>query len=273
MRLVHDYIMPYRGFYTTGGLCRARIYYRANSDKDAPPAIAVLSEIPENENTSITNLCETLFCELSLDRSLPEGTWLIEHYPRDENQLRAGLSEELDLVSFGPLSSPPDGEAAGLPYVFRAIGGVSRPTFGPASWERIERDVLQWYLGASFEWEPQPDKPPAYASRIEAERQRRADEDNARAVVEEAALPERPEIEPAFGEGSEYLVIRRAEDTDNPRAAALETNVVRSVIQHPPPPHGIRDRLRRLGARGPCSQHPVRPRTRRHGRQGVSALL
>lgn len=234
MRLVHDYIMPYRGFYTTGGLCRARIYYRANSDKDAPPAIAVLSEIPENENTSITNLCETLFCELSLDRSLPEGTWLIEHYPRDENQLRAGLSEELDLVSFGPLSSPPDGEAAGLPYVFRAIGGVSRPTFGPASWERIERDVLQWYLGASFEWEPQPDKPPAYASRIEAERQRRADEDNARAVVEEAALPERPEIEPAFGEGSEYLVIRRAEDTDNPRAAALETNVVRSIIQHSP---------------------------------------
>lgn len=234
MRLAYDYMMPYRGYHRPGGLCRVRIYYPEPSDKDAPPAIAVLSEIPENENTSITNLAETLFCELSLDRGLSRGTWFIEHYPRDENQRRAGLSEETDLVSFGPLSGSPVGEAAGLPYVLRAIGGVSRPTFGPASWEPIEQDMLQWYLGGSFDWEPVPEKPAAYARRIEDERQRTADESNARAVVEEAALPERPEIEPAFGEGSEYLVIRRTEDTDNPRAAALETNVVRTVIQHSP---------------------------------------
>lgn len=234
MRLAQDYMMPYRGYHTPGGLCRARIYYPESAGEDSPSAIAVLSEIPENENTSITNLAETLFCELSLDRGLPEGTWFIEHYPRDENQRRAGLAEEIDVVSFGPLNGQPDGEAAGLPYVLRALGGLSRPTFGPAGWEPIERDMLEWNLGAGFQWEPLPDKPSAYSSRIETERQRSADESNARAVVEEAALPERPAIEPAFAEGSEYLVIRRAEEMDNPRAAALETNVVRSVIHHSP---------------------------------------
>lgn len=234
MNLSRDYMLPYRGYHTPGGLCRVRLYTRSSGDPVGPPALAVLSELPENRNTSVTNMAEVLFCEVALDQDLPAGTVFVEHHPRDENQLRASLEEEIDLVTFSPLTGAVSGHAAGLPYTLVQMGGRKRPSFSTPDWEPLAREDLQRMVGHAFLWEPVPQLPTAYAERIEAEHQYAEDEQRARAVVEEAALPEPPEIQPALGSGSEYLVVRRVRNPESPGAGELHTNVPRSVIHHSP---------------------------------------
>src|SRR5918993_4176098 len=84
MTLTHDYTHRYRGLWTEGGVCRVRVY-------DAPDAtpVIVVTELPENENTSITNLMEYLAAELIAKHfphrfDYPEPAIVVEHYPPPE---------------------------------------------------------------------------------------------------------------------------------------------------------------------------------------------
>jgi hypothetical protein len=85
----HDFRYPFRGYYDRepGGACRVRIL-----QEPGKPPILVLTELPENETTSVTNLMETLAPEL-IGRHLPhryevideEPAIVIEHYPPVED--------------------------------------------------------------------------------------------------------------------------------------------------------------------------------------------
>ena len=59
MRKTHDYHYQYHGFWRPGGVCRVRIY----EEEDRPPVV-LCSELPENTNTSITNMAESLAAEI-----------------------------------------------------------------------------------------------------------------------------------------------------------------------------------------------------------------
>lgn len=67
MHKTHDYIHPYRGYWSNGGRCRIRIYR-----KDTQASVVICSQLPENANTSITNMAEYLAAEMIENHSLPK---------------------------------------------------------------------------------------------------------------------------------------------------------------------------------------------------------
>ncbi len=54
-----DFVYPYRGYYDEGGICRVRLFAKA-----ALPPVIVVSQLPENRNTSITNMSEYIAAEI-----------------------------------------------------------------------------------------------------------------------------------------------------------------------------------------------------------------
>ncbi len=86
----HDYIHRYRGYWSEGGKCRIRIY---QEDRQAPVVICL--QLPENKNTSVTNLAEYLAAEVIEEHGLPTPLVWIEHYPE-----HGGKPGEYSLVRF-----------------------------------------------------------------------------------------------------------------------------------------------------------------------------
>ena len=98
----------------------------------------VLSELPFNKNTSVTNLVECIAAEV-LQKYLPEQIGknppfhCVEHYPREEG---SKLQETFDLVTF-ELNAPTS----------CWVGGKSRITLGEPQWRRLERSELERMIG------------------------------------------------------------------------------------------------------------------------------
>ena len=59
MNKTHDYVHHYRDYWSEGGKCRIRIY---REDGQAP--VVICSQLPDNDNTSITNMAEYLAAEV-----------------------------------------------------------------------------------------------------------------------------------------------------------------------------------------------------------------
>jgi hypothetical protein len=59
VRKTHDYIHHYRGYWSEGSKCRIRIY---REDGQAP--VVICSQLPDNDNTSVTNMAEYLAAEI-----------------------------------------------------------------------------------------------------------------------------------------------------------------------------------------------------------------
>jgi hypothetical protein len=59
LKKTHDYIHHYRGYWSDGGKCRIRIY---QGNGQAP--VVICSQLPDNDNTSVTNMAEYLAAEI-----------------------------------------------------------------------------------------------------------------------------------------------------------------------------------------------------------------
>ena len=59
MKKTHDYIHHYRGYWSDGGRCRIRIYH-----EDGRAPVVICSQLPDNHNTSVTNMAEYLAAEV-----------------------------------------------------------------------------------------------------------------------------------------------------------------------------------------------------------------
>jgi hypothetical protein len=66
MKKTHDYIHHYRGYWSDGGKCRIRIY---REEELAP--VVICSQLPDNDNTSVTNMVEYLAAEVIKEHGLP----------------------------------------------------------------------------------------------------------------------------------------------------------------------------------------------------------
>lgn len=136
-RLTCDYRYRYRGHWTDGGVCRVRVY-------EAPGATPVLlvTELPENENTSVTNMAEYLAAEL-IARHFPhrfedaEPVIWVEHYPQGRGQ-----RETYDRVIFASYVPMP---------CFSS--GVWRVRLGEPMWRPIARDSIAHIVGLCEEGE------------------------------------------------------------------------------------------------------------------------
>ncbi len=140
MDKTHDFIMPYRGFWQTGGKCRIRIY----EERGRTPVV-ICSQLPDNENTSVTNLAEYLAAEV-MEEYLPDLPdmdppliW-VQHYPPET--MPPDVGEMLSLVTFA--SYEPAMKRTGRP------GLAQRIALGEASWEETSRRYVESLIGQAL---------------------------------------------------------------------------------------------------------------------------
>ena len=82
MNKTHDYEHRYRGYWSNGGRCRVRIYRG-----EGEPTVVVCSQLPENDNASVTNMAEYLAAEVVEGHGLPTPLIWMEHYPEHEGRI------------------------------------------------------------------------------------------------------------------------------------------------------------------------------------------
>lgn len=141
-RKTHDLRYTYRGYYRDDGITRIRIYDRPQSG--IPLVIA--TELPENTNTSITNMCEYLAWEIA-STYLPGRVehehpfdW-VEEYPGDPTHPSHHRRE--DAFSLARFED----------YTPRVVwlGGQRRIRIGQPTWAHVGRDELEVVLGLSLD--------------------------------------------------------------------------------------------------------------------------
>jgi len=121
----HDYIHRYRGYWSDGGRCRIRIYH-----EDGRAPVVMCTQLPDNPNTSVTNMAEYLAAEVIEEHSLPAPLTWIEHYPE-----HAGEIGEYSLVRFFSWELE---EAC--------LGGIWRLRIGVPSWSHLRLKEVEFLL-------------------------------------------------------------------------------------------------------------------------------
>ena len=91
MKKTHDYIHYYRGYWSDGAKCRICIY-----QEDGHDPVVICSQLPENDNTSVTNMAEYLAAEVVEEHALLTPLTWIEQYPEHDE----GEPGEYSLVKF-----------------------------------------------------------------------------------------------------------------------------------------------------------------------------
>jgi len=122
----HDYIHYYRGYWSDGGKCRIRIY-----QEDGHNPVVICSQLPENKNTSVTNMAEYLAAEMIEKHRLPTPLLWVEHYRKHR-----GKPGEYSLVRFSNWE---------LKEV--CLGGVWRYRVGSPRWSPLRREEIDVLIG------------------------------------------------------------------------------------------------------------------------------
>ena len=122
MKKTHDYIHYYRGYWSDGGKCRIRIY---REESLAP--VVICSQLPDNDNTSVTNMVEYLAAEVIKEHGLLTPLVWIEHYPEHKGKIG-----EYSLVRFSSWDSQEV-----------CLGGVWRYRIGAPMWAALSSDEVK----------------------------------------------------------------------------------------------------------------------------------
>ena len=170
--LLRDERHVYEGYWSPGAVCRVRIY--AGTPATAGLPVVIVTQVPENQNTSITNLCEYLAAEI-LTRYLPQQDGAeppyvyIEHYPDDcqypqiyhpGGRHQASYAQEhFEYVTFEHTN--PDRTVV--------FGPRERWKFGQPVWRRIEQAELEALIGQPWTPEYEADYPPAPSEQAHAQ--------------------------------------------------------------------------------------------------------
>lgn len=140
MRKVVDELYSYRGTWDLDprGVCWVRIF---TADGKVP--VVILSELPANVSTSVTNMAEFLVPEI-LRRYLPERfeeevpAIVLEHYPTEYTPRGAiGRKATWDRLLF----------ASWTPRVTE-LSGTTRLTIGVPDWMHLAEDEVIGLIGA-----------------------------------------------------------------------------------------------------------------------------
>ncbi len=133
----HDYVHHYRGYWSEGGKCRIRIY-----QEDGQDSVVICSQLPENKNTSVTNMAEYLAPEL-IQRHFPQRfeelppAIFLEHSAAERTPAgRLGRKPTWDQLSFHS-------------WAPRRVwlSGQERLSFGDPHWEHLPEHEVEALLG------------------------------------------------------------------------------------------------------------------------------
>lgn len=148
---VIETVHTYRGFWGSTGHCGLQIF----PGSDGVPVV-ILTELPSNDSTSITNLIEWLAAEV-LDKYLPERIGqtppfrCIEHYPETQDH-----PETFDLVSF-ELTVPerhPSTLRVDLSGPAATASTERRLSLGHPQWKFINREQAETLIGRPYTGPP-----------------------------------------------------------------------------------------------------------------------
>jgi hypothetical protein len=106
--------------------------YLPEDERDAP--VAICSELPNNEGSSVTYSSQQIAAEVIRYHKLSSAPVWIEHYPKEATD---GASETFELVVF---SSYEVKERA--PYL-----GERRLTIGEPVWKTLDRESVEALVG------------------------------------------------------------------------------------------------------------------------------
>lgn len=126
MKKIHDYIHHYRGYWTDGGRCRIRI---CQADGQTP--VVVCSQLPDNGNTSVTNMAEYLAAEVIEEHGLSTPLIWIQHYPEHEGEIG-----EYSSVVFSSWEIEET-----------LLGGVWRLRVGRPRWSHLDSKEVENMIG------------------------------------------------------------------------------------------------------------------------------
>ena len=139
MRLIEDYTHAFRG--PTGGrsACRVRLYLPDAAEPGetlggAP--VVIVSELPDNPGTSVTNAIEQIAAKVMDAHSLAMGRapLFVEHYPP---RATGGRDETFDLVVFAHHE---------IREVMR--GGIWHKEIGSPTWYHLSRREVEVLVGS-----------------------------------------------------------------------------------------------------------------------------
>jgi hypothetical protein len=125
VKKTHDYIHHYWGYWSDGGKCRIKIY-----QEEGQSPMVICSQLPDNDNTSVTNMVEYLAAEVIEEHCLSTPLTWIEHYPQHEGEIG-----EYSLVRFSSWE---------LTEV--CLGGVWRLLIGVPSWSHLRSEEVEFFL-------------------------------------------------------------------------------------------------------------------------------
>jgi hypothetical protein len=121
VKKTHDYVHRYRGYWSEGGRCRIRIY-----QEDGRALVVICTQLPDNPNTSVTNMAEYLAAEVIEEHCLPTPLTWIEHYPEHEGEIG-----EYSLVRFSSWE-----------FTEMCLGGVWRCRLGSPRWSPLRPEEV-----------------------------------------------------------------------------------------------------------------------------------
>ena len=142
MRLIEDYIHAFRGTTGVRSACRVRLYLPDAAEPgdtldDAP--VVIVSELPDNPGTSVTNSIEKIAAEVMDAHSLAMGRVpvFVEHYPSGAT---GGRDETFDLVVFAN-------------YEVRDIMrcGIWHRELGSPTWKPLDRCTVEVLVGSAVQ--------------------------------------------------------------------------------------------------------------------------
>jgi len=125
VKKTHDYIHHYRGYWSDGGRCRIRIY-----QEDDHYPVVICSQLPDNPNTSVTNMAEDLAAEVIDEHDLHTPLVWIEHYAEHEGEI--GEYSLVKFTSWKPRET--------------CLGGVWRCRIGSPRWSPLRPENLKVLL-------------------------------------------------------------------------------------------------------------------------------
>jgi len=134
MKKTYDYVHHYRGYWSDGGKCRIRIY-----QEEGQVPMVICSQLPDNDNTSVTNMAEYLAAEVIEEHSLPTPPVWIEHYPE-----HGGRIGEWSLVRFSSWEA--EEVLLGGMWRRRVVGSPRWSHLAPGEVERLtggERNAIE----------------------------------------------------------------------------------------------------------------------------------
>ena len=135
----HDYLHRYAGYHGALAECRVRVFAQPPGGLD----VAILTELPTNPGTSVTNMIQDLTLQVGRQHApdrVSDGVQplvFVEHYPADR---RGWLECRYALVRFASWS-------ARVTY----LGGRDRVLYaGPPSWTHLDRATVEELVGQAL---------------------------------------------------------------------------------------------------------------------------